>query len=864
MIKKPFTLVLFLSIYLLATAQTKKNISIDVKDISLKEITKKIEAQTDYSFVYNESVDLSIKKSVSVKDKPLAEVLKTVFTRTGIVWKISGKHIVLTKQARTNVVVSGYVTDSESGETLIGATIGDKNSGSGGISNSYGYYSIRIPSGEVELQASYVGYKAVSKTIELLNDTVINFKLPQGEYLKEVVVTDTKRFSPSGSSIELSASDIKAMPAIMGEVDVIKSLQLLPGVQSGVEGTAGMYVRGGGADQNLYLLDGVSLYNTSHVFGLFSIFNGDAVKKVTLHKGSFPARFGGRLSSVVDIRLKDGDMYNYKADLTIGLLSSRLNVEGPIFKGKTSFNFSARRSYIDMFLRGAKKFTDDVVPILYFYDVNTKVNHKFSDKSRLYLSFYKGLDKIGYKDEENSNNYKEKTQFDFNWGNTVASARWNYVFSNKLFANTTLAYNKYEFNIKSISKTVEEKRESSLEGFQNSDIKDWSLNTDFEFIPNEKHHVRFGGSFILHEFKPEVHGYKEEDTELGININNKVNYMIYDRVRANEASLYAEDEFSVYEKFKANLGLHFSLFNVQGKTYNSLQPRISLGYELNDNWGFKASYTKMNQYINLLMSSMISMPTDLWVPITKNLKPMQAHQFTLGVHYNTTNGYKFSVEGFYKKMQNILEYKDGSSWRDAYSTWESQVEAGKGWSYGTEFFAQKTFGKFTGWLGYTLAWNERKFPTINHGLKYPAKYDRRHDISLTTSYKLNKKIELGASWMYATGNNTTIAFEEYSPIPSIWYEGGIMMSSSTGLIPYVSQRNNYRLPATHHLDLDMKYHYSPQKIWTFTIYNVYNQFNPYFITTDNMGVGGGKHKNRITQYSLLGIVPSVSFTYKFK
>ncbi len=859
-------------------------LSLSIKDKPLKEALKLIEAQVDYTFVYNETIDLSIVKTLTFKNKILNEALVLLFKDTGIEWKISGKHILLIRSTK-KIIISGFISDKENKETLIGASISDKNSSQGTISNDYGYFSLSIPVGSQNLEISYVGYEPLSIPLSLCKDTIMKFELEQNTWLDEIVVTPKKRFSPSSGAIEFSMEDIKNTPVPFGETDILKTLQLLPGIQAGVEGASGLYVRGGGPDQNLTLLDGVNVYNTNHFYGLFSIFNGDAIKKVTLYKGSFPARFGGRLSSVIDTRMKDGDMRNYHGSFSIGLLSSRLNFEGPIIKDKTSFSFSARRSYIDGFLRIADMVTEETVPIIYFYDVNAKLNHKFSDKSRLYLSFYQGKDKMGSKQEENNSEYSLE-DVDYKWGNTIGSLRWNYIFSNKLFANTTIAYNNYNFdfkntmayksNGKSTTSDIPKDYSYKYTTYQYSGIEDWSANIDFEYLPNNKHHIRFGGGYIFHTFKPEVHGTKQFEQENGEIIKNQDHPFLSEKITGNETSLYIEDEISLTDKWKTNIGLHASTFEVQGKNYESLQPRFSLGYELDDHWSFKTSYTQMTQYIHLLTSSALSQPTDLWVPVTPNLPPMSSKQVTLGAFYDTRKGYNFSVEGFYKTMDDLLEYKEGSSWASPSTTWDKQVESGTGRSYGIELFAQKTTGKLTGWIGYTLAKNDREFPTINGGKRFPAKYDRRHDIKLNLSYKLNEKFDFSAAWTYSSGNNMTIALEEYPTIPVNEIQDPIHFGyyssyynwdnpSASNWIEKYGNRNNYRMPATHHLDLSINYYRKKsskgrQASWNLTIYNVYNQACPFIVYP---GFNDDKGKYVLKQISLLPMLPSLTYTYKF-
>ena len=492
---------------------------------------------------------------------------------------------------------------------------------------------------------------------------------------------------------------IKNTPSILGEADVMKAIQLMPGVQAGVDGSAGLYIRGGSPDQNLILLDGTPVYNVDHMFGFFSVFTPEAIKKVTLFKSSFPARFGGRLSSVIDVRTNDGDMKKYHGTLSIGLLTSKINLEGPIVKDKTSFNISARRSYADLI---AKPFMpDDEKYSYYFYDINAKINHKFSDRSRLYLSAYNGKDHFAA-DYDSNTDYKDGSKM--NWGNTIISARWNYIFNNRLFSNTTVSYNNYLFDINAY--TSNQYALGNDETFTNryssdyrSGINDWNYQIDFDYNPSPVHHVKFGAGYIYHRFRPEVMTSKISDrTDDQTYRDTTYHNMNNSRIYAHEVSAYAEDNLKISSRLRLNLGLHFSLFHVQKQSYFSLQPRISARYQLTDDITLKASYTKMSQYVHLLSSMPIAMPTDLWVPVTKEIKPMQSHQYSLGGYYTGIKGWEFSVEGYYKDMRNVLEYKDGVSFFGSSTGWENKVEMGKGRSVGIELMAQKTLGKTTGWL----------------------------------------------------------------------------------------------------------------------------------------------------------------------
>ena len=864
-------------LYTLGAYTQTTPISINIKDVTLKEITNQIEQKSNYSFVFNENLNMQQKKDISIHNKSMPEALTQVFGGTGISWQIVDSHIILSKAKM--ITISGYVVDAKSKETLIGATISDKRSKANSSTNSYGYYSIQVMPDSVQMQVSYIGYKPSTKIFYALSDTTINFGLKESiSELQNVTVYNTKPLSRVGNTIELSGSEIKSSAATFGENDILKTLQTMPGISSGFEGSSGMYVRGGSPDQNLILLDGTPIYNTGHMWNLFSVLNGDAVKKATLYKNNFPARFGGRLSSVLDIRFKDGDMQRFHANATIGLYTARVNVEGPILKNKTSYSISVRRSYIDTYLRIAQK-SSPGTDVVYMYDINAKINHKFSDRSRLYLSYYSGRDKQSNMDESLSYTYstntsnsattlKSEIKNNYSWGNDILSLRWNYVFNNRLFMNASVAYNKYNYKYSSQSNQIYEELKQGYNLLKKSGIKDWQSSVDFDFQLNNNHYLRFGTGFILHQFNPETHGYKLNNLgESNENWNSK--YFLHEKINGTEMSFYGEDEFSITEKLKANLGLHLSIFNVQNKTYTRLQPRASVSYQLLPDLVVNASYSRMNQYVNLLSNSTVNDPTDLWVPITKNLKPMSSDQFAAGLFFDKKNGYNFSIEGFYKKLDNILEYKDGLAWKDLFTSWEENIEPGKGKSYGVELLAKKYNGRFTGWLGYTLSWNNRRFPTINKGRQFPAKHDSRHNINITANYKLSKKIDLSASWVYSTGTRATLPLEQYQVLPQInnvahqrssSYYNGLYYSYYLNSINYVGERNNYKMSDTHHLDLEMRYQRSARKIWTFGVYNVYNRVNPYTATVGSNDSG----KPVVIEIALFGIIPSVSFTYKFR
>jgi hypothetical protein len=880
-------------------SQEKPMVTLEMRDASLKEIIKQLEQATTYSFIYNETVDLNQKKSVKIKNQKLNAALNLIFDQTNIDWKINKKHITLNNKKHETttqkVTISGYITDAESSEVLIGANVYNATNGSGTASNEFGFFSLTSPAGETELRFSYTGYATEMQKINLSQNKNLNIRLKTNLQLEEVVVIGKEQQESGIKATQMSATDVpldilKTNPVLLGEADIMKTIQMLPGVQAGTQGSAGVHVRGGGPDENLILLDGIPLYNVDHLLGFFSVFTPEAVKKVTLFKGSFPARFGGRLSSVIDVRTNDGDMYNYHGTFSVGLLSSKLQMEGPIWKGRTSFNISARRSYLDLI---AMPFFKEDKGILYFYDFNAKINHKFSDKDRLFISLYNGRDKFGTEFHDDSESYKTKDKGHLNWGNTLVAARWNHIFSPKLFSNATVAFTNYLFNIKTDSYTAypKENMDNSMHATYNSGIKDYSFKVDFEYYPSPKHHVKFGTNYLYHNFKPEVETLKVKDNENGEVSDSTYSNLSNSHIYANEISVYAEDDFNITSRLSLNTGLHFSLFNVRNTTYTSIQPRLSARYQLSDDIALKASYTKMNQYIHLLSSFNITLPFDLWVPATDRIKPMRSHQYSLGAYYTGLKGWEFSAETYYKDMRNIIEYKDGATFLGTSHNWEEKVEMGRGRSYGMELMAQKTLGNTTGWIAYTLAKSERKFDKkgINMGAWFPYKYDRRHHINVAVNHKLSERIDISASWEFYTGGVFTVSEEQtsiiipsYAPPQddyifyyhnySFWKGKDSYIGPSVQTDDYIKNRNNYRLPASHCLNLGINFRKKKkhgEQIWNFGIYNAYNAMNPHFIykttSSENDGNYGGyaEKKPILKKLTIFPFIPSFTYTYKF-
>ncbi len=763
-----------------------------------------------------------------------------------------------TLQAQQKFTISGYVEDAESGEKLISATVFDLRSKQGTVTNTYGFFSLTLPADSVELLFSYVGYEAQKLSFQLDKDLQINIKLSQGQFLQEVEVVAEKvdriERNTQMSQTTVPVEQIKKLPALMGEVDIFKTLQLLPGVQSGGEGQTGLYVRGGSPDQNLVLLDGVPVYNASHLLGIFSVFNADAIRNVSLTKGGFPARYGGRLSSVLEINMKEGNLNKWEGEGAIGLISSKITLQGPLYKGKTSVLLSARRTYVDLIARpiikaAAKQQGVQVKPQLYFYDLNFKLQHRINDKHRLYASFYSGSDRFFFRyQEDDLTGYKFETAGGINWGNIISALRWNWQLSPKLFANTTLTFSDYTIDIVSEIKETYDNESSAFSAKYISGIQDFAAKVDFDYLPLPNHFVRFGASAIRHTYRPGALTIEAEfdqekfDTLLG---SQNLYSMEYDA--------FLEDDFH-WKRFSANIGLHASLFQVNDTYYPSLQPRLGLRFMATDKLAIKASYSQMRQYINLLTSEALSLPTDLWVPSTERVKPQKSWQAAIGIAQTIHDDWELSIEAYYKEMENVLSFKEGASFLlGLESDWQDKITQGNGRAYGIECLLQKKFGRLSGWLGYTLSWNWRQFDEINGGKQFPFRYDRRHDISIVATYDLNDHITLSGAWVYGTGNAVTLPIYQYAYRYTI--------------IETLGEKNAFRMSDYHRLDASItffkkKKHYDRR--WVFGAYNAYNNHNPYFIiSSTEYDPNTGNGKRVFKEISILPVIPYFSWQFSF-
>lgn len=753
--------------------------------------------------------------------------------------------------AQKQYTVSGTVKSKKTGETLIGGSV--RSGQAGAITNEYGFYSLTLPAGKHSLEFSSLGHDPERTELDLQADTVMNILLePESSELSEVVVKATAKGRSIGGAqmgVEhLSVKEIKNIPVLLGERDALKVMQLLPGVKSAGDGNSGFYVRGGAADQNLILLDEAPVYNASHLLGFFSTFNSDAIKDITMYKGGMPSQYGGRLSSVVDIKMNDGNNQDFNVSGGIGILSAKLNVEGPLQKNRSSFLVTARRTYADLFAKLSKD-SAQRDNTLYFYDLNVKLNYILGEKDRVYLSGYFGQDKLGV-----------GSTFGMGWGNGTGTLRWNHIFNKKLFSNTSLIFSNYNYKI-SI-------RTGNYDFTIFSQIRDWNIKEEFQWYLNSRNSIRFGFNMIKHTIRPgEVRPGSDQSS---------VNENILEKRKSLDYALFAGNTWKAGNRLSITYGIRLSAFSILGgdfydidadgnvidtlhynpkdvvKTYFNIEPRISASYRLDDITSIKAAYVRNVQNLHLLSNSTSSSPTDKWVASTNIIKPEISDQVSVGYYKNIFNDqYEITTEAYYKSMQNQIDYRDGADLFLNSNAIESQLLFGKGRAYGLEMMIKKRVGKFTGWLSYTISKTERKIDGINNGQWYNARQDRTHDIAIVGMYQLNKKWAFSANWVFYTGDAITYPSGKYRIDDQIFF--------------YYTERNGYRMPAYHRLDLGATVQLKKMKKWTselaFGIYNAYGRQNAYTIqfreNPDN------PEQTEAVQTALFRFIPSISYNFKF-
>lgn len=875
-------------------------VTINVKETLLNEVFKEIERQTGMYFSYESALLQGLPKvSFVANEEPLESCLKRLFLPLPVLYQINGRYVILKKKPK-QVTISGFIRDKASLESLIGASIYERATRKGTATNSFGFFSVTLRPGDIDLSISYIGYKAQMLSFRGLgNDTTLTIALEEGEMLQEVVVvaSDIENqavLSPQMGKLEINQQTIRATPVMFGESDIIKTLQLTPGVAVGSEGFSGMYVRGGNNDENLFLIDGNPVYQVSHVGGIFSAFNAEAIRGMDFFKAGFPARYGGRLSSVVDIHTKEGNMKEYHGNISLGLISGNVSFEGPIVKDRTSFAVALRRTWLDVLTAPGFAIANSITKkngeknnLRYaFHDLNLRLSHRFNDRSRMFFSMYNGNDVLKggteyFNEYANESPFLDKNDVSMRWGNLLATAGWTYAFNSKLFGKISGVYTQYRSKMKmSQTNTSGEEGEGDYESRYKetsnvTGITDFGFRSQFDYLPVSSHHIRFGGDFMIHRFRPEYN--KIHSTDNGETNNSDIGAVFANELLwAREFSAFIEDDWKISDKIRANGGVRYSIFNIDHKTYMGLEPRFSMRWLLTNDLSLKTSYARMYQYVHLVSDNYMSLPTDAWMPVTRNLKPLISDQVSLGAYYNLKHElghFDISLEGYYKKMNHLLEYRDGYTFMPSFSSWEEKMAIGEGRSYGGELMIHKQTGKLTGWVGYTLSWTDRKFEELNEGKRFPSKYDNRHKLNIVAMYKISPKVELSAAWSYATGNRITLSLENYEgmlpPGAGSWTNEMPRPYNNYEVLDYYAERNNYQLSAYHRLDLGINI-YRPKKkgrmgIWNISIYNVYSRMNPFLIYKSDKSANDGSY-NSIPCFKTIGImpiIPSVTYTYKF-
>ena len=771
--------------------------------------------------------------------------------------------------------LSGYIKDTYSGEYITGCNVLIKDTGKGLASNAFGFYSMSLPAGSYSITYSFIGYESQIIETDLQEDIERNISLqPSVIFSPEVIIEADKSENTESTNlgrVDLGIEQIKSLPAFLGEIDILKTIQFLPGIQTASEGSSGFYVRGGGPDQNLILLDNATVYNASHLFGFFSVFNADAVKNIEVIKGDMPSEYGGRLASVLNISLNEGNSKEFKAKGGIGLISSRLTLEGPIKKDTSSFIISGRRTYIDILTKPFINPESDFAGSgYYFYDLNAKLNWRFGSKDQVYASGYYGRDVFGFKSQQAG--FETRIP----WGNAIASLRWNRLFNDKLFMSSIASFSDYSFAFEAI----QEEFMFTL----SSGIRDYSGKVQFNYYPDINHEVTWGADYVFHQFSPGSITARSGDTTFDTG-TSELNY-------SHEAAVYAQDSYDVTDRLKINFGLRYSYFAQVGpfiryspnessngvgsisdtevtkyqkgdliQTYGGFEPRASLRYSVGRSASVKAGYSRNLQYIHLASLSPTSLPTDVWIPSSEIVRPQIGTQYNIGYfnNFGTNSKWESSIEMYYKNMSGLVEYQEGAQPEDNVNdNIDNNLEFGTGTSYGTELFIKKVNGTVTGWVGYTLSKTERVFENINGGNAFPAKFDRRHDLSIVCSWQVHAKWKLGAAFVYATGNAITLPLERY------FFEGQI--------VDVYGERNSFRMAPYHRADLSATFTPKSESnrssktgvhsFWTFSIYNVYNRMNPYFIYLGNEGsLEQGTFEVKAYQVSLFPILPSITWNF---
>lgn len=891
--------ILFASALMLAFPALAQNVSITARNMPAEEAFRILMRQTDKNFVYNSATMKDVYVTVNARNEPLDKVLARMFSGTPVSFTAKGNNIVLRRAKEPEkVTVSGYVKEASGGESMIGAIVRETGSKAYTATNSSGFYSMQVAKGKTTFTVSFPTFKTMTLTKNISGNTKLDFSMEEdtladGRNLSELLVIADKNKtyaleSPTIGRLNISRGDILTTPVIFGEPDVIKTLQLEPGVTAGVEGMAGMYVDGGNHDENLYMLDNVPLYQVNHFGGLFSAFNTEAIKNVDFYKNGFPAKYNGRLSSILEVHTKDGDLWNHHGSFRLGLTSGALQIDGPIWKGHTTYSLAVRRSWFDVLTIPAVAIYNKVrqdkeshlIARYAFTDINAKVTHHFKDKSRLHAMFYygedflKGGNETRYDDEDDTFS-KDREVSTLHWGNIVGSLGYDRPISEKLFAEFTLAYTRYNSTLRredsSLIRDREEDepiRDDLRKYTSNNRINDVTLRADFGWDATRKYRMEFGANATHHTFLPE-----NVRTSLFKDGKPVSDGTAYTRTTAFSSAAYVNNDISLFESVRMFAGLNFSTFHISGKTHLSLDPRASFLWRLNNKTSLKASYDRMSQYVHQLTESALSLPTDRWVPVTGDFKPQLSDKVALGVSLEFGKGFLLTADVYWKWMKNVLDYRDDYYLFSAGSEWTRTLCSGNGTAKGIDMRLSKTFGNISGHVSYSLLWSDRRFDEKNHGKKFPSKFDNRHKINVAFNWKLNDKWSVNAAWTGMSGNMTTLLPQQYIMLdnPEIPISGSDLITVPTGkteygtineyykVVEFGSGTNNYRLPFYHRLDLsaDVKTKHGQ---WTFSVFNAYCNMNVVSIKrNDSLDY----RKKAYKKFRLLPMIPSVSYTWFF-
>ncbi len=888
------------SIAFAAISVHSQNVTISANNRSAEKVFSELMQQTGKNFIYPADLLKGIKVTVQAEDTPLPDVLNKIFKDSGISYKIKGNNVTLKREKQSNAAkftISGFVKEASNDEALVGASVYDLKSGKGTVTNANGFYSLTLNEGEADIKVQYVGFDPfVSGNFKLSKNKRLDIALAMTRELQEVTVSATVNntkamLTTEMGSLNLTNAAIKATPVIFGESDVVKTLQLEPGVSAGIEGMSGMYVHGGDSDENLYMLDNIPLYQINHFGGLFSAFNTEALRNVDFYKTTFPAKYDGRLASFMDVHTKDGSLKEHHGSFRLGLTSGAFDINGPIIRDRTSYSLAVRRSWYEVLsvpaLAIANKLNDSYNSHFRyaFTDINAKLNHHFSDRSSAHLTFYYGEDYLyAGEDDKGKNQYfggyyspgygesdtgwigsvvstpeaeKDKSYTDNRakliWGNIVASAGWKYVFSPKLFGELTGAFTRYFSSLRNNKEdydiTGEVVNTFTKSTFKHkNNINDVIFRADFNWLLTPENKMDFGASYTHHSFLPSS----------GMQSITKDNdwMKVYDNVphyHANELNFYISDDYSLGDWLRVNAGLHYSMFSIEGKTKSSLSPRFSVRMTPIHKLAIKAGYSRSAQYVHQLAESSISLPTDQWIPITGDQKPQTADKIALGAYWSTPDRqFTFSIEGYYKWMHNLIDYTDDYYLVPPTSSWTEKLGVGKGRSKGIDFKVTKEFGNITGHISYSLLWADRKMPEKNNGDWYPARFDNRHKINVALSWKINDRWSVGASWTGMSGNRITLPLQCWSdPLLGPWNFD----------MDFYEKTNNYRLPFYHRLDLSAT-RQTKRGYWTFSVYNAYSYMNVIAVRRD-AGWHNGEFKDMFQHIRAIPIIPSVSYTWLF-